>query len=117
MIPCPGYSNNYRIINTISTVAFYGTSKMVDFVSTRRAIVSFARSLSKNLKARNIRVNAVAPDPAHTWLRSVSLQQMEGFGKSSGVEPGTVAPSYVFLASEDSELYNGQILHAYPLGD
>ena len=90
---------------------------MVDVVSTRRATASFARSLGKNLKARNILVNAVAPDPAHTWLRPVSLEQMEGSGKSSGVEPSELAPSFVFLASKDSELYYGQILHAYPLGD
>lgn len=63
------------------------------------------------LKANNIRVNAVAPDPAHTSLRPVSLP-----GKF-GVGPRELAPSFVFLASKDSELYYGQILDAYPLGD
>lgn len=76
-------------------------------------------SLGKNLKARNIRVNAVAPDPAHTSLRPVSLpaEQMDGSGKSAGVEHSELATRFVFLASKDSELYYGQILDSYPLGD
>ncbi|KFY31872.1 hypothetical protein V493_00723 [Pseudogymnoascus sp. VKM F-4281 (FW-2241)] len=91
------------IINTISTVAFHDTSKMVDFVSTRRAIASFTRSLGPKLRAKNIRVNAVAPDPAHTSLRPVSLpaEQMEGFDKSIGVEPSELALRFVFLASKE----------------
>jgi short-subunit dehydrogenase len=119
MMPCPGYADSYSMINTISTVAFYDTSNMVGFVSTRRAFATFARSLGKNLKARNIRVNAVAPDPAHTSLRPVSLpaEQMEGSGKSTGVEHSELATRFVFLASKDSELYYGQILDSYPLGD
>ncbi|KFY83942.1 hypothetical protein V498_07874 [Pseudogymnoascus sp. VKM F-4517 (FW-2822)] len=115
----PYMNKGSSIINTISTVAFHNTSKMVDFTSTRRAIASFARSLGPKLKAKNIRVNAVAPDPVHMSLRPVSLPagQIEGSGKSTGVEPSELAQRFVFLASKDSELYHRQILDAYPLGD
>ncbi|RYP33485.1 hypothetical protein DL767_004763 [Monosporascus sp. MG133] len=111
------------IINTTSTVAFRGTKAMVDYAATKGAIVSFTRSLAKQLVAKGIRVNAVAPGPVHTPLQPASrpAEEMEGFGKGSQLgrpgQPSEVAPSFVFLASKDSELYYGQVLHAYPLGD
>ncbi|KAL0936121.1 oxidoreductase YhdF [Colletotrichum truncatum] len=111
------------IINTTSTVAFRGTASMVDYASTKVAITSFTQSLAKHLTPKGIRVNAVAPGPVHTPLQPASrpAEQMEGFGKKSQIgrpgQPSEIAPSYVFLASKDSELYYGQVLHAYPLGD
>ncbi|RYP61467.1 hypothetical protein DL769_007693 [Monosporascus sp. CRB-8-3] len=111
------------IINTTSTVAFRGTKAMVDYAATKGAIVSFTRSLALQLVAKGIRVNAVAPGPVHTPLQPASrpAEEMEGFGEGSQLgrpgQPSEVAPSFVFLASKDSELYYGQVLHAYPLGD
>jgi len=111
------------IINTTSTVAFRGTATMVDYAATKGAIVGFTRALAKQLVPKGIRVNAVAPGPVHTPLQPASrpAEQMEGFGEKSQLgrpgQPSEVAPSFVFLASKDSELYYGQVLHAYPLGD
>lgn len=111
------------IINTTSTVAFRGTSSMIDYAATKGAIVSFTRALAQQLIPKGIRVNAVAPGPVHTPLQPASrpAEQMEGYGSGSKLgrvgQPSEVAPSYVFLASKDSELYYGQILHAYPFGD
>nr|KAK5449240.1 hypothetical protein LTR18_002329 [Exophiala xenobiotica] len=119
----PHMKKGSSIINTTSTVAFRGTASMVDYSSTKGAIVSFTRSLSKNLTPKGIRVNAVAPGPVHTPLQPASrpAEQMEDFGTKSQIgrpgQPSEIAPSFVFLASKDSELYYGQILHAYPLGD
>ena len=96
---------------------------MVDYAATKGAIVSFTRSLAKQLLPKGIRVNAVAPGPVHTPIQTASRppEQMEGFGKKSQLgrpgQPSEVAPSFVFLAAKDSELFHGQILHAYPLGD
>jgi len=111
------------IINTTSTVAFRGTASLVDYAATKGAITSMTRSLAKQLMPKGIRVNAVAPGPVHTPLQPASrpAEQMEGYGKQSGIgrvgQPSEIAPSFVFLASKDSELYYGQIMHAYPIGD
>ena len=111
------------IINTTSTVAFRGTPGMIDYCASKGAIVSFTRGLAKQLVSKGIRVNAVAPGPVHTPIQPASrpAEQMEGFGKKSQLgrpgQPSEIAPSYVFLASKDAELYYGQVLHAYPLGD
>ncbi|RKU41458.1 hypothetical protein DL546_002684 [Coniochaeta pulveracea] len=119
----PHMEKGGSIINTTSTVAFRGTGSLVDYAATKGAITSFTRALAKQLMPRGIRVNAVAPGPVHTPLQPASrpAEQMEGYGKQSGLgrvgQPSEIAPSFVFLASKDSELYYGQILHAYPLGD
>ncbi|KAI5814031.1 general stress protein 39 [Pyronema omphalodes] len=111
------------IINTTSVVAFRGTSTLVDYASTKGAIVAFTRSLSKQLVKRGIRVNAVAPGPVHTPLQpaSRSKEEMDNFGAQSQIgrpgQPSEIATSFVFLASADATLYYGQILHPYPLGD
>jgi NAD(P)-dependent dehydrogenase (short-subunit alcohol dehydrogenase family) len=96
---------------------------MVDYCATKGAIVSFTRALAKQLVTKGIRVNAVAPGPVHTPIQPASRpeEQMEGFGQGSQIgrpgQPSEIAPSFVFLASKDAELYYGQVLHAYPLGD
>ncbi|KAH6633902.1 hypothetical protein B0J18DRAFT_442167 [Chaetomium sp. MPI-SDFR-AT-0129] len=119
----PHMKKGGSIINTTSTVAFRGTAAMVDYAATKGAIVSFTRALAKNLMPKGIRVNAIAPGPVHTPLQPASrpAEQMEGFGGKSGIgrigQPSEIAPSFVFLASKDAELYYGQVLHAYPLGD
>jgi NAD(P)-dependent dehydrogenase (short-subunit alcohol dehydrogenase family) len=96
---------------------------MVDYASSKGAINSFTQSLAKQLMPKGIRVNAIAPGPVHTPLQPASRpgEQMEGFGQGSQIgrpgQPSEIAPSFVFLASKDAELYYGQTLHAYPLGD
>jgi len=119
----PHMKKGGSIINTTSTVAFRGSAAMVDYSSTKGAIMSFTRALAKQLTPKGIRVNAVAPGPVHTPLQPASrpAEQMEGFGEKSQIgrpgQPSEIAPSFVFLASKDSELYYGQCLHAYPHGD
>ncbi|PHH73275.1 hypothetical protein CDD80_3919 [Ophiocordyceps camponoti-rufipedis] len=119
----PHMDKGGSIINSTSTVASRGTPGMVDYAATKGAITSFTMSLAKQLMPRGIRVNAVAPGPVHTPLQVASrpAEQMEGFGQKSQLgrpgQPSEVAPSYVFLASKDSELFYGQVLHCYPLGD
>ncbi|EPS35140.1 hypothetical protein H072_11520 [Dactylellina haptotyla CBS 200.50] len=118
----PHMPKGSSIINSTSIVTFRGTAAMIDYASTKGAIVGFTRSLSKNLVKKGIRVNAVAPGPVHTPLQPASrpAEQMEGFGEGSQIgrpgQPSEVAPSYVFLASNEAELYHGQILHPYALG-
>lgn len=106
-----------RIINTTSVTAYRGSSHLLDYSSTKGAIVSFTRSLSQQLVGRGIRVNAVAPGPVWTPLipSSSSAQHIPEFGQDvpmgRAAQPDQIAPCYVFLASEDSSYMTGQVLH------
>lgn len=119
----PYMKEGSSIINTTSTVAFRGTASMADYAATKGAIVSFSRSLAQQLLPKGIRVNAVAPGPVHTPIQPASrtAEEMKNFGGKGKLgrlgQPSEIAPSFVFLASNDAELYYGQVLHPYPLGD
>lgn len=105
------------IINTASVTAYKGSAHLIDYSATKGAIVSFTRSLSQNLVSRGIRVNAVAPGPIWTPLipASFSAEEVKEFGKNVPMkrpgQPCEIAPSYVFLACEDSSYMTGQVLH------
>jgi NAD(P)-dependent dehydrogenase (short-subunit alcohol dehydrogenase family) len=105
------------IINSTSVTAYRGSPQLLDYSATKGAIVTFTRSLSKALVERGIRVNGVAPGPIWTPLIPATFppDKVESFGadvpmKRPG-EPEEVAPSYVFLACDDSSYMTGQILH------
>lgn len=103
------------IINTSSVTAYRGSEHLVDYSSTKGAIVSFTRSLSTMLAKRKIRVNGVAPGPIWTPLIVASFDTLSDFGKDNPMEragqPSEVGPAYVFLASEDSSYITGQFIH------
>ncbi len=105
------------IINTTSVTAYRGSPKLLDYASTKGAIVSFTRSLATNLVDKGIRVNAVAPGPIWTPLiaSSYNKKKVSEFGSDSPMKragmPNEVAPCFLFLASEDSSYMTGQVLH------
>jgi len=105
------------IINTTSITAYHGSPGLLDYSSTKGAITSFTRSLSVNLVEKGIRVNAVAPGPIWTPLipATFDAEHVAEFGKDTPFkrpgQPCEVAPSYVFLACEDSSYISGQVLH------
>lgn len=105
------------IVNTSSVTAFRGSPQLLDYASTKGAIIAFTRSLSAALVEQGIRVNAVAPGPIWTPLIPSTFppDKVASFGadvpmKRPG-QPEEVAPSYVFLASDDSSYITGQTLH------
>jgi len=114
----PHMAKGSSIINSTSVTAYRGSSSLIDYSSTKGAILSFTRSLSTNLIEKGIRVNAVAPGPIWTPLivatfdsEKVSKHGSDSPMKRSG-EPVEVAPSYLFLASNaDSPYITGQVLH------
>ena len=100
-----------------STAAFRGQPYLIDYAATKGAIVAFTRSLSKALQERKIRVNSVAPGPVWTPLipSSFPAEHIERFGQGTFMErpaePDEIAPSYVFLACDESIAFTGQTLH------
>jgi NAD(P)-dependent dehydrogenase (short-subunit alcohol dehydrogenase family) len=105
------------IINTSSVTAYRGSEHLVDYASTKGAIVSFTRSLSATLAERKIRVNGVAPGPIWTPLIPASFdkEHVAKFGLDTPMgragQPSEVGPAYVYLASEDSSYVTGQFIH------
>ena len=105
------------IINSTSVTAYRGNPMLIDYASTKGAIVAFTRSLARQLVERDIRVNGVAPGPIWTPLIPASFEgkKVAEFGSDTPMEragePMEVAPSYVFLASSDSSYISGQVLH------
>src|SRR5947207_9541360 len=105
------------IINTTSVTAYKGNPNLLDYSSTKGAITAFTRSLSQALADKSIRVNGVAPGPIWTPLipSTFASKDVETFGSDVPLgrpgQPEEIAPSFVFLASDDSSYMTGQILH------
>jgi len=105
------------IINTTSVTAYEGSPRFMDYAATNGAIMSFTRASALNLASRKIRVNGVAPGPIWTPLipSTFEKEEVDKFGENTPLgrrgQPCEVAPSYVFLASEDASYMTGQILH------
>jgi NAD(P)-dependent dehydrogenase (short-subunit alcohol dehydrogenase family) len=111
----PHLSGGDVIINTTSVTAYRGSEHLVDYSSTKGAIVSYTRSLAKMLASKNIRVNGVAPGPVWTPLIPASFNNISDFGQDTPMgragQPSEIGPAFVFLASQDSSYITGQIIH------
>ncbi|CUX22556.1 General stress protein 39 [Clostridium sp. C105KSO13] len=109
---CPGSS----VIGTASVVTYMGSDQLIDYTSTKGAIVGFTRALARNLGKQGIRVNAVAPGEIWTPLipssfsADVTAIPQDNMLMRIG-QPFELAPTYVYLASDDSRFVTGQVLH------
>ncbi len=103
------------IINTASVVAFEGNDQLIDYTATKAANVGFTRALARNLVNKGIRVNAIAPGRIWTPLipSSFSADQVATVDNPMDRQgqPFEVAPTFVYLASNDSRFVTGQVLH------
>jgi NAD(P)-dependent dehydrogenase (short-subunit alcohol dehydrogenase family) len=113
----PHLGQGSAIVNTTSVTAYKGSPQLLDYSSTKGAIVAFTRSLSQSLVEQGIRVNAVAPGPIWTPLipSTFDEEKVAKFGANVPMaragQPEEVANCYVFLASDDSSYIAGQVLH------
>jgi NAD(P)-dependent dehydrogenase (short-subunit alcohol dehydrogenase family) len=114
----PHLKKGSAIVNCTSVTMYQGSKELLDYSATKGAITAFTRSLSENLVGDGIRVNAVAPGPIWTPLNpfgGASKEKLETFGEDVPMgrpgQPNEVAPSFLFLACDDSSYMSGQVLH------
>ncbi len=113
----PHLKSGDSIINLSSVTTFFGEPQLIDYVTTKGAIVGFTRALARNLATKNIRVNAIAPGFYWTPLQPACWQKekIPSLGADSAMarcaEPYELAPTFVFLASDDSSYVTGQVIH------
>lgn len=113
----PHLKSGSSIINLSSVTTFYGEPQLIDYVTTKGAIVGFTRSLARNLALKNIRVNAIAPGFFWTplqpscWVKEKIPSLGSDAAMARGAMPYELAPTFVFLASSDSSYMTGQIMH------
>ena len=113
----PHLKSGASIINVSSVTAFYGEPQLIDYVTTKGAIVGFTRSLARNLALKNIRVNAIAPGYFWTPLQPACWvkEKIPSLGADAAMAraamPYELAPTFVYLASDDSSYVTGQVLH------
>ena len=113
----PYLKNGSSIINLSSVTTFYGDPQLIDYVTTKGAIVGFTRALARNLALKNIRVNAIAPGFFWTPLQPACwvAEKIPSLGSDAamarGAMPYELAPTFVYLASDDSSYVTGQVFH------
>jgi NAD(P)-dependent dehydrogenase (short-subunit alcohol dehydrogenase family) len=105
------------IINTSSIQAFQPSPGLLDYATTKGAIVNFTMGLAADLMDKGIRVNSVAPGPVWTPLIPATMPEdkVESFGKEESpmgraAQPAELAPAYVFLASQESSYVTGEVI-------
>lgn len=113
----PYLKSGASIINLSSVTTFYGDPQLIDYVTTKGAIVGFTRALARNLALKNIRVNAIAPgffwtplQPA-CWVKEKIPSLGANAAMARGAMPYELGPTFVFLASDDSSYVTGQVIH------
>ncbi len=105
------------IVTTSSVQAYEPSPNLIDYASTKAAIVAFTQGLAKQVAARGIRVNSVAPGPIWTALEITGGQPPEAipkFGQSESIlgragQPAELASTYVFLMSDESSYVTAQV--------
>ncbi len=113
----PYMKEGSSIINLSSVTAFFGEPQLIDYVTTKGAIVGFTRSLARNLALKKIRVNAIAPGYFWTplqpacWVKEKIPSLGSDAAMARGAMPYELAPTFVYLASDDSSYMTGQVMH------
>ncbi|WP_050180056.1 SDR family oxidoreductase [Domibacillus robiginosus] len=113
----PHLKQGSAIISTTSINPYIGNPTLMDYTSTKGAIVGFTRSLAQNLASKGIRVNMVAPGPIWTPLIPATFEgdKVAEFGTNTPLgrpgQPADHAGAYVLLASDEGAYITGQCIH------
>ncbi len=113
----PYLKRGSSIINLTSVTTFYGEPQLIDYVTSKGAIVGFTRSLARNLALKGIRVNAIAPGYFWTPIQPScwEKEKIPSLGSDAAMArmamPYELAPTFVYLASDDSSYVTGQVIH------
>ncbi|WP_130831758.1 SDR family oxidoreductase [[Erwinia] mediterraneensis] len=104
------------IITTSSIQAYQPSPTLLDYASTKAAILNFTRGLAKQVAEKGIRVNSVAPGPIWTALQVTGGQPQEKlptFGQQTPMkragQPAELAGVYVYLASQESSYVTAEV--------
>ena len=113
----PHLKSGAAIINVSSVTTFYGEPQLIDYVTSKGAVMGFTRALARNLALKNIRVNAIAPGYFWTplqpacWLK----EKIPSLGADAAMArcamPYELASTFVFLASDEASYMTGQVIH------
>lgn len=105
------------IINTTSIQAYHPSPGLLDYAATKAAIVNFTKGLASQAAEKGVRVNAVAPGPVWTPLQPSHGQPPEKlahFGEDTlwkrTAQPAELAPTYVYLASQESAFVTSEVI-------
>ena len=103
------------IINVASQLGQIGGTEMVHYSASKAGVIGFTKALAREVSGRGVRVNAIAPGPILTEMMAQETEEwanqklaelpINRFG-----EVHEVAPTAVFLASDDASYYVGQTL-------
>lgn len=112
----PHMGEGSAIINVASIEAFQPKPPLLDYATTKAAIVAFSQGLALETTPNGVRVNVVAPGPVWAPLIPATLprESVASFGANSPLgrpaQPAEVAPAFVYLASEESSAVSGAVL-------
>ncbi len=112
----PHMPEGSSIITTSSIQGFTPSPNLLDYATSKAAIVNFTKGLASNLIEKGIRVNSVAPGPVWTPLIPATMdeEKVRSFGEQSpmgrAAQPAELAPSYVFLASQESGYITADVM-------
>jgi NAD(P)-dependent dehydrogenase (short-subunit alcohol dehydrogenase family) len=112
----PHFQPGSAVINTASIQAYQPSPQLLDYATTKGAIVAFTKGLAEEALQKGIRVNCVAPGPVWTPLIPATMpaEKAQSFGQDSPIgrpaQPAELAPIYVFLASDESSYIAGEVV-------
>jgi len=107
-----------KIINVTAPSAIRASMGVTDYASAKGGIIAFTRNAARELAPLNIQVNAILPVAETRMTRRLEMYYQETIGGTAAerlrtvAPPAVLGPTFVFLASSDSDYVTGQVVAA-----